>query len=195
MKGKWVIVPIVAALAGCTTSSVASPGSKATHQVPTNNNQAPPTTQAAPPTTQPLGPAASFTANGFRYTVAAAPFYQSIYNQYGTPAPAPPGEIYWELPIYVHNVQTDREAPLGPAYTTIDTVGTNSDELQALGPPPGDTEFIGPGQTVEIVYESPTPMPQTQDPSSLQWVFVTSTNTDLAAGTSTSTGPQLVIPS
>jgi hypothetical protein len=139
-----------------------------------------------------------FTVNGFSYTVAVGPFHHSIYSVGGTPAA--PGYVWWEITVIVHNGQTDREAPLGPAYSSIDSVGAtvpcpnpqascNGVGLADVAPSGVGEMYIVPGGTIQINYESDWPLPQTLNPSSIKWIFVTD------PGVGNPTGPQLNVPS
>jgi hypothetical protein len=87
------------------------------------------------------------------------------------------------MTVTVRNAQTDREAPLGPAYTLINSEGVtvpcpnpqascDSIDLQALAPSEGPAYFA-PGHSIHLPYESQWVMPQTLDPYSMRWLFVT----------------------
>jgi hypothetical protein len=155
------------------------------------------TTETSPPPALSTGKATLFTVDGFQYTVAAGPFSKSIGS--GTTTAAP-GSVYWDLTVIVHNVQTDRDAPLSPAYSGIFSVGVNVPcpnpqatcsgvGLEAVAPAM-TADYFSPGQTIQIQYESGWTLPQTMNPSSIKWIFAT----DTGPADCCPTGPQLDIP-
>jgi hypothetical protein len=140
------------------------------------------TETSPPPAQQSTGKASLLTVNGFQYTVATGPIWKSIYNNGG--APAPPGYLFWEITVELHNVQTDREAPAIPTdYMMIDSVdpatGRNcSSSLVScysvyMGAVTAPSGYFAPSQTIQMQYESQREVPQTLNPSSMRWIFVT----------------------
>ena len=108
------------------------------------------------------------------------------------------------MPVTVHNVQTDREAPMGPP-TSIDQVRGPSVpcpggqvectvQLQpsAAQPAPGEgPAYFAPGHSIHLLYESQWPVPDTMKPSSFTWMLVT----DEGGIAAPASGVQLDVPS
>jgi hypothetical protein len=83
--------------------------------------------------------------------------------------------------VTVHNVQTDRGAPLQPAYGYIfaDQPGPCSVQGEVNCPPISlyspygydlSGSYFDPGQTIQIPYEG-GPVPDTMNPSTFTWSF------------------------
>jgi hypothetical protein len=182
-----LLLGTVVALAACGSPASRGVGSASRKaSVPpttttTTTTSAPPATEtSAPPTT---GAASTITVNGFSYSVAVGPIQRSIYNQGGVPAP--PGEHWWQVNVVVRNVQTDREAPILPTTQAL-IISTG----RAPCPNPGEENcyvgleapsdsqyaygtYFNPGQTIQILYDSATPLPDTLSPSSFAFDFNT----------------------